>query len=662
MAVALAPTADPTARALGMFKDASRWRLPDGKSTVVPGVPCFDEHSEQDERKTITDAAGKEVPNPNFGKVVRQFDANKLQVIASNCNRRYQTTGDACPVTLGHTRPGEPEKNQPEICGYALNFRLGRYGPSQRLAIIADFYILPAYWVEFLKHPRRSVELFPRDQVFDPIAVLKRTPERDLGLITDYAGTDGASTTPAIQHAAAFRQVVRYQRSAGLSGESIRYSFSEHDGVPAMDEQKAAEEFAKKVIACVPHMRNRAKKYEAATGQKIGTDGEVSLKDQYQARRFYKGYYLKNSAKIRNAKKMYEAEDQAEKDDEADQFAAEDELTPSEEATADAYYRHFSKHKGIRYAMGMDDEAKAEETPAPPAPAAAAPPPAAPTPPAAPVAGGEPPATAPEMSSATEHKLQPPDQPLDDKHSFTEDQYCRHRYHKDPVFKHMYDKASADLAATGAPPAAPAAAPPAAAPPAQQFTAPPPAAPAAPSSGNASIPPGPEKPEQHAKLGGDAIHFSRQLQAVEGRLSAVETENQRLRNERDQSRGELYVVALEGEGKDFGSRRSQKVDQFAKLDEAKRQELAQEIRETWGANGAPVAARPVHIGIYADAEAVAAVNSRGTAERFSKEDAAEAGRIAQADPEYGMSQDATDAAYQRAVDAVKAKKAAKKTA
>ncbi|OAI39602.1 hypothetical protein AYO40_01170 [Planctomycetaceae bacterium SCGC AG-212-D15] len=169
-----------------VFQDADHWKLPDGNSTIVQSVPVFDAHKEHDERKYVTDEKGEERPNPEYGKLVREFDQHKLQQICDNCNRRFERTGDATPLTLGHTRVGRPESEQPPIAGWALNFRLARVGPSKLLCIVADFFVEPAWWKEFLAHPRRSVEFFGQDMIFDPIALLIRTPERDLGLIQAY--------------------------------------------------------------------------------------------------------------------------------------------------------------------------------------------------------------------------------------------------------------------------------------------------------------------------------------------------------------------------------------------------------------------------------------------------------------------------------------------
>lgn len=143
-------------------------------------MPVFDEHDEFDKG----------------GRLIRRFDVAKLATIARNCNERFAKTGDAVPLTLGHTIPGAPEKYQPEIVGYARNFRVGRFGKQQKPCILADFYFYPSRYGEAMKYPRRSVELYPRDLVFDPIALLKRTPQLDLGILDDdrhQAGNDGAS-------------------------------------------------------------------------------------------------------------------------------------------------------------------------------------------------------------------------------------------------------------------------------------------------------------------------------------------------------------------------------------------------------------------------------------------------------------------------------------
>lgn len=155
----------------------------------VPAVPIFDEHDEYDAK----------------GNLVRRFSAAELQEIARRCNARAQQTGDLSPFGPGHTfddvydKAGRliykaKEEDQPIPIGYLHNYQVGRYGPEGKLGILADMYVKRRIidskgqvvdGLQYLKtFPRRSVELWPEDGIIDWVAVLRRTPQRDLGLLT----------------------------------------------------------------------------------------------------------------------------------------------------------------------------------------------------------------------------------------------------------------------------------------------------------------------------------------------------------------------------------------------------------------------------------------------------------------------------------------------
>jgi hypothetical protein len=140
----------------------------DNPYVLRPGVPVFDEHDDLDEH----------------GQVLRRFDRPALEEIALRCNARERATGDLCPITLGHTIDGAPEHQQPPIVGFARNFRVGAFGPAQRNGILADFYLRRDRYSQAMDFPRRSVELWVKERFIDPIALLRRTPQRDLGLLT----------------------------------------------------------------------------------------------------------------------------------------------------------------------------------------------------------------------------------------------------------------------------------------------------------------------------------------------------------------------------------------------------------------------------------------------------------------------------------------------
>ena len=220
-----------------LFRKDDLWRLPDGTSTIVRGVPFFDEHDEFDQRKTIKNDKGEEVPNPNYGQLTRRFDAARLQHICDKNNQRFRKTGDPAARTLGHTRPGRPESEQPPIFGYAINFRLGRFGPEQTLGILGDDYVLPKMWDQYLEHPRRSVEFFADDDIFDPIASLKRTPERDLGIIQQYMRSGRDCVRYALSACQLGRPRLCYSMSqeGEIMPEATNQPFNPHEGAAKKD-------------------------------------------------------------------------------------------------------------------------------------------------------------------------------------------------------------------------------------------------------------------------------------------------------------------------------------------------------------------------------------------------------------------------------------------
>ena len=135
---------------------------------VFPSVPVFDEHEGRD------------------GTV---YDRDLLSKIAQNCNLRTADTGDKCPIVGWHTPEDKDPHKMPPVIGWAEGFRVEDFGRSDtRACIFSKFRVFADQLKYFLRHPRRSVEIWkgknPEDRFFDPIAVLgAETPKRDLGLI-----------------------------------------------------------------------------------------------------------------------------------------------------------------------------------------------------------------------------------------------------------------------------------------------------------------------------------------------------------------------------------------------------------------------------------------------------------------------------------------------
>jgi hypothetical protein len=142
------------------FSDRSRWE-------VFPNIKVFAEHART--------ARGK-----NGKKRTVSFTREKLDRIAEKSNRRDEI-GQWCPLMLGHTEDGKPETDQPDIVGYARHFKVGYDKTLGKHVVTATYYLRKEDAAEAKRYPRTSVEVWADDEFFDPISLLKRTPQLDLG-------------------------------------------------------------------------------------------------------------------------------------------------------------------------------------------------------------------------------------------------------------------------------------------------------------------------------------------------------------------------------------------------------------------------------------------------------------------------------------------------
>ena len=213
---------------------------------VIPSVPVYKEHV-------------RKLANGHELKITKK----ELERIAALKNAKEKTTLSLAPLGPGHTKDDAPEEAQPPVWGYQRNWRVVYDRRQGKWVLLTDWYIKRrihradgkivdgvAYAKTF---PRRSVEIWPDDLDIDWTALLRVTPELDMGQI-DYSAGPG---------------VVRYQRSR--SGKKFRYheessmaddtqdpTVPPTDAVPATDEPldedhaEAAEKYAKHVFG-MPH-------------------------------------------------------------------------------------------------------------------------------------------------------------------------------------------------------------------------------------------------------------------------------------------------------------------------------------------------------------------------------------------------------------------------
>lgn len=119
----------------------------------------------------------------------------RLQEIADRSNMRVESTGDECPIIVGHTQDGLPEWKQPPIVGYATEFYVGDHPKKANYPVLyaKNYKLYKKSKVggeemdaeEVMRRfPRRSPEVWLKDKIIDPISMLgATTPMRDLGLV-----------------------------------------------------------------------------------------------------------------------------------------------------------------------------------------------------------------------------------------------------------------------------------------------------------------------------------------------------------------------------------------------------------------------------------------------------------------------------------------------
>jgi hypothetical protein len=132
------------------------------------GINVFAEHS-----RTVSDKkTGK--------KRTIRFDKDRLERIARKCNER-DAKNQPCPLVIGHTDDDQPETRQPDIVGYARKYAVRYDDALGKHVINCSYYLKRDRADEAKEYPRTSVEIWDADNFFDPISLLKRTPQLDLG-------------------------------------------------------------------------------------------------------------------------------------------------------------------------------------------------------------------------------------------------------------------------------------------------------------------------------------------------------------------------------------------------------------------------------------------------------------------------------------------------
>lgn len=168
---------DPTLDFLRSFDaDPSKW-------VIVENVPVCRPHIRK----------GKLPDGTEYQIEVTEAD---LPDICAELNRR-ETEGGLLPIlTIGHRNQlaaGKDEINQPAIVGYGRQYHVGKFGPKQISAVLVNEYHLSERHELAREFPFRSMDFRPGTKTVTGVALLKKDPWLELGMVT-YDDSDGADS------------------------------------------------------------------------------------------------------------------------------------------------------------------------------------------------------------------------------------------------------------------------------------------------------------------------------------------------------------------------------------------------------------------------------------------------------------------------------------
>jgi hypothetical protein len=111
------------------------------------------------------------------GNVVRDYTRELLETFAAETNKR-DAEGCPCSMTIGHTVDGAPETEQPPIVGYWRKLRVAFSSAKKKFVLLATPFAMKEHEETVKTFPKCSIEAWRTRQIIDPIAIMRRTPDR----------------------------------------------------------------------------------------------------------------------------------------------------------------------------------------------------------------------------------------------------------------------------------------------------------------------------------------------------------------------------------------------------------------------------------------------------------------------------------------------------
>lgn len=174
---------DPTEKLV----DSIRKRSKSDWGKIIEDVPIFVAHRwfERDtqygkEAKTVL--AGDEEPDPKEGwKFVYEVTERDLEAIKEEAAKQFEQHNTPMKLIVGHTRPGAPQEQQPQLVGFAAHPKMGEFGKNRVKCLQATHFYRKGYEECAAEYPQRSPEYKRSANRISAIALLKTDPRLPLG-------------------------------------------------------------------------------------------------------------------------------------------------------------------------------------------------------------------------------------------------------------------------------------------------------------------------------------------------------------------------------------------------------------------------------------------------------------------------------------------------
>lgn len=270
-------TTDPTADLLRSLGDTSKWEC-------RRGVPVFRAHRREFPERKLSD--GTVVP----AETVEVTDAD-LQGYADKLNGVIRASGELPPLTVGHRQfdPAFPEKLQPELTGFGLNYRVEtvtRGGESFR-AVLHDEYTPRDKQAVYRQYPYRSVDFHPSIGIVG-VAMLVRPPELKLGTVYTYSAgrglvtyamgavmADAANPTVPDDDAKAYAAFCKYMQRYSAENAGAAMGAGNATTPAPVSPPPPPAGYQAPVVPAVPPVTPQPQTYQAGAAFVLGADGRL---------------------------------------------------------------------------------------------------------------------------------------------------------------------------------------------------------------------------------------------------------------------------------------------------------------------------------------------------------------------------------------------------